>query len=390
MNLGIRLPAAERKRRLHVSDSAASPPVVALLVKGSEEGPGARIARALARGFEELGVRYDAVFLEGPRGVRERGLTREVRLGSGRASRSVPAITSYLRWASPALTLVGPSFITPFAIAAGLLTGRSVVPWEPAFLRREVPYLRRRDRLIPLAQRLTYPRAARLAVVSRDVGSELIAAFGGRIPEEKLFVLPNPVDGEEARRLASPVASRNGKLRLCTIGRLAPEKGYDVLLAALRRADSQLGDWELIVIGDGPRRGELERLSAELGVAKAVHFVGHLKNPFSLLASADIFVHSARWEGFGLVLGEALSLGIPIVATNAPGGTREILADGKFGLLVPSEDPDLLAEALVGFASNPSLRARYAEAGPVRAADFSPERIAREILLAVESLVDIS
>jgi glycosyltransferase involved in cell wall biosynthesis len=386
VKLTIELPSAETAGRSYTGLAAASPPVVAFLSK--DGGPAGRIARALALGFEQLGVRYDAVFLESPRSIRESGLMREVRLGSSHASRSIHATASYLRSASPVLTLAHFPFIAPFAIAAGLLTGRCVVPWEPAFLHRELPYLRRRDRLIPLAQRLTYPRASRVAVVSRDVGSELVAALGGRIAEENLLVLPPPVDAEGVRRLASSALARNGKLRLCTVGRLAPEKGYEILMAALSRADDQLGDWEMIMIGDGPRRGELERLSARLGVAHAVHFAGHIDNPFPLLASADIFVHPSRWEGFGLVIAEALSLGIPIVATSAPGGPREILADGEFGLLVPPENSELLAQALVGLAGNPGLRARYSETGPSRAAYFSPERIARQILLLVESLAD--
>jgi glycosyltransferase involved in cell wall biosynthesis len=240
---------------------------------------------------------------------------------------------------------------------------------------------------MPLLQRLTYHRAPFLAVVSRDVGSELVAAHGGRISEKELFILHNPVDSEEVRRLSSPTAPRNGKFRLCAIGRLAPEKGYDILITALKQANGQLGDWELIVMGDGPRRGELERLSAALGLTDAVHFVGNRKNPFPVLGSADVFVHPARWEGFGLVLGEALSLGIPIIATNAPGGVREILAEGKFGLMVPPEDPDSLAQALVQFASSPSFRANYASHGPRRALEFSPERIARRILIMVDKSV---
>jgi glycosyltransferase involved in cell wall biosynthesis len=240
---------------------------------------------------------------------------------------------------------------------------------------------------MPLVQRLTYPRAPWLVVVSRDVGLELIADYRKQIPEERLFVLPNPVDAEEVLRLSSPAAPRKGKLRFCAVGRLAPEKGYDILISAFKRANLQLGDWELILIGDGPRRGELERLSVELGLANAIHFAGRVENPFPMLASADVFVHSARWDGCPNVLCEALSLAIPIIATNAPGGTREILAEGKFGLVVPPEDPGSLAEALVLLASNPGLRANYADHGPRRALDFSPERIARRILVMLDKAV---
>lgn len=369
-----------------MEDLTVRRPVVAFLAKRSDEGAPARIAHALARGFESLGLRYDAVFLDDPRGISGSGLSREVRLGACRASRSTSLIRSYLRWASPDVALVGSSFLAPFAVTAGLIARRAVVPWEPAFLRREVKYLRPRDRFIPLSQRLSYRWAPLIAAVSCDVGTELIASLGGSVPRERLFILPNPVDGEEVRRLSAPVASRSGRLRICAVGRLAAEKGHEILLRAVSRADSQLGPWELLVVGDGPKRRELECLSTALGLAKAVKFVGHLPNPFPLVASADIFVHAAHWEGCSLALIEALNLGIPVLATDSPGGTGELLAGGKFGLLVSPGDPSVMADALVRLASDSGLRRMYSEAGPARAADFSPEQIARRILLLVNAV----
>jgi glycosyltransferase involved in cell wall biosynthesis len=136
----------------------------------------------------------------------------------------------------------------------------------------------------------------------------------------------------------------------------------------------------LTVVGDGKLRGSLVRQARNAGLEKRITLLGRMANPYPKLASADVLVHAARWDGCPLVLCEALSLGVPVVATSAPGGTRETLADGKFGLLVPPEEPEALAAALVRIASSPSLRSGYSAAGPARAASFSPEQIARRIL----------
>jgi glycosyltransferase involved in cell wall biosynthesis len=200
-----------------------------------------------------------------------------------------------------------------------------------------------------------------------------------------MFLLPNPVDGDEVRRLAKGAASNGGRFSLCAVGRLSPEKGYDVLISALAHARDRLGDWELTVIGEGKLHESLVRQALDAGLQNRITFLGRMANPYPTLASADVLVHPARWDGCPLVLCEALSLGIPVIATHAPGGTRETLADGRFGLLVPPEEPEALAAALVRFASSPTLRSNYAAAGPARAASFSPEQIARRILVRLES-----
>jgi len=199
-------------------------------------------------------------------------------------------------------------------------------------------------------------------------------------------VLPNPIDAERIRHLAVPKANHKKRLRLVAIGRLASQKGYDVLLRACAICGPELGDWELLVLGEGPLRPALETLVRSLRLEGRVTFLGYVGNPYPLLASADIFVHPARWEGFGLVVAEALALGAPVVATLCPGGPREILGDGNFGILVEPDDAGALAESLAALADNADQRRDLATAGPERARDYGPGRVAWRALELAQSI----
>jgi glycosyltransferase involved in cell wall biosynthesis len=222
-----------------------------------------------------------------------------------------------------------------------------------------------------------------LAAVSDDVAREVAAL----IPGKPVAIVHNPVDGKEIRSRAESGTSKGRVFRLCAIGRLTRQKGIDTLLRALGLVGSELPRrWELVVLGDGPLRVSLERLVARLALDDHVIFAGWVENPYALLTKADVFVHPARWEGFGLAIVEALALGVPILATSCPGGPSDILADGRWGVLVPPDDPAALGGALLRLIEDADLRHRLSLAGVERAVDFSPVAVAgRLVALAGEA-----
>ncbi|MFN2390022.1 MAG: hypothetical protein ABR575_10520, partial [Actinomycetota bacterium] len=132
---------------------------MALVTGISGGGAFVRISRWLIKGFNEIGVPFDAVYLEGPSGITNIGIAREVRLGTHFARRSIKSLASYLAQARPQLTLVSPEFLAPYALLAGRLAGAAVVPWEASFVnfgRQDLPL---RKRLLPILQFLTYRSA---------------------------------------------------------------------------------------------------------------------------------------------------------------------------------------------------------------------------------------
>ena len=103
----------------------------------------------------------------------------------------------------------------------------------------------------------------------------------------------------------------------------------------------------LTIVGEGPEENILKRLVNNLGVRNFVSFVGHQDNPYPFMAYADLFISSSRWEGLPNVVLESLACGTPVLAFDCPGGTGEIIREGKNGWLVPSEDWEVMGEKIV-------------------------------------------
>jgi len=182
--------------------------------------------------------------------------------------------------------------------------------------------------------------------------------------------------------LPATADGRNGRppFKMLYAGRLAPEKGIDVLLAALKQvvADGQAA--ELDVVGDGPQAAEL-RLQAGRVAGAQIRFHGWLSEGSDLdqlFDDADLFVHPSRQEGIPKVLLKAMAHGLPVVTTNI-GGIPDIVVDGEQGLLVPADDPVRLAEALERVLNDAGLRHRLGEAGRTYAAAHTTGEQARAV-----------
>jgi len=356
----------------------ADAPEVAFVTMGQWGAVYPRIARWLGSGFREIGTPADIVFLGGTRQVRVDGCVRYVNLGIDRARWALPGLRSYLHKLQPSVTFATPGAMGSVALLAAWLDGLPVVPWEATVAKldnADIPlYLRQ----LRLASPSLYRRAARVAAVSSGVRDALVHELAGCVPPERIVTIPNPVDSEEIRRLARPPAERTSEVRLVSVGRLVSAKGFDVLIEACRLA--RLGpDWELLIIGEGPLRRDLAELVARQGLQAQVTFLGLLENPYPIMASADIAIQPSRWEGFGMAIAEALALGVPLIASDCPGGVSQTLEGGKFGMLVPVEDPPKLAEAITLLAGDAGLRKTLAARGPVRAADFTPASVATRV-----------
>ncbi len=136
------------------------------------------------------------------------------------------------------------------------------------------------------------------------------------------------------------------RFRFLNVARLSRQKGLDVLLRALALARADLPPVILTMVGSGPDESDLKRLSHELGVDDIVDFAGYTADPAGQFSSADCFVLSSRWEGFPLVLLEALHFGLPLLATNCDFGPSDLITDPRIGDLVEVENPAALAEGL--------------------------------------------
>jgi glycosyltransferase involved in cell wall biosynthesis len=177
------------------------------------------------------------------------------------------------------------------------------------------------------------------AITTPSTGSAKDLSEFAAIPPNKITVIPNPVDNRMIRKLAAePVAHEwfrpNQPPVIVGIGELGGSKDYETMIRAfaILRRERQV---RLFIMGEGKGRDRLQELIAELHLEADVELFGFTENPFAYLAKSNLFVLSSHYEGFGMALLEALSLGVPSVATDCPFGPSDIMQNGKFGTLIP-------------------------------------------------------
>jgi len=208
--------------------------------------------------------------------------------------------------------------------------------------------------------------------VTRALAAMLPSTPGRRRPE--LFTIWNPVDraaigAAAAEPVDHPWLAMPDRPVIVSVGRLVRAKDYATLLRAFCRLHRKQ-PCRLVLVGDGRQRKRLGALAKRLGVAKDLDLAGHRPNPFPLVAAADLFVVSSRFEGANNALMEAVALGTPCVATDCPSGPGDILEQGALGPLVAPGDDRALAAAMRRTLKHPPDR----EALRASAARFDLDR----------------
>ena len=184
---------------------------------------------------------------------------------------------------------------------------------------------------------------------------------------EKLFpqittnktVIYNLINKEEiiSRSQASVCPAKKTKLTMCTVGRLEPVKGIGRLVNVMSKLKKEGMDFRHLIIGDGQKKNEIQNLIEQHDLKDTVFLLGFQKNPYPYMKESDIFISASYLEGLPIVVGEALCLGKPIVATNVS-GTAEILGNGEYGMLVESNE-DSIYEGLKMMMVSDTLRSEY-------------------------------
>lgn len=239
-----------------------------------------------------------------------------------------------------------------------------------------------------LLRLVTYRLADAVVVLSPDQVPWASRRWGGR----RIHVIPNPAPagslsaniGAEtspapgaAGTLESPTTGvvPAGRRVLLAVGRLDPQKGFDLLLTAVERVADHYPDWNLVILGEGPQRDSLVEMSRKLRIEDRVHLPGHVSNVGAWLDRADLFVLSSRFEGFPNALLEAMAAGLPVVSYDCPTGPAEIIRHGRDGVLVPPENIGALAAALWQLMADEEQRARLGSAAKQGVQRFSLEKI---------------
>lgn len=341
-------------------------------------GGAERVMINLAEGFAARGYAVDLVLAkrQGPYLADLSSRLNLVDLAAPRLIRSLPGLVRYLRRTRPRAMLSALNDANLIAILAG---GLACVPTRILITehshvtegtKHEISLKRR---LTPWLVRLFYNHADRVIAVSHGVEADL---HGLGVAPERTRTIYNPIVTPALRRQLCetpdhPWLADTGVPVILGIGRLCVQKDFALLIRAFAQVRRQR-EARLIILGEGEERPRLEQLVTALDLGSAVCLPGFVTSPAAFLRRAALLVVSSRVEGFGNVLVEALAAGTPVVSTNCVCGPAEILPDRRYGRLVPVDDIQAMAQAILDALKGPPADQDLLRQ---RAADFALDRI---------------
>lgn len=221
---------------------------------------------------------------------------------------------------------------------------------------------------------ILYRLCAKAVVVQTHSVAQWARSF---LSPSKIWVIPNPVRLRSLGHQTAPLPDNFpliGPHTVVAMGRLHPQKGFDILLEAWKTVASEFPDWNLVILGQGPERPQLEKLVQDRNIP-SVSLPGILAQPERALQRCGLFVLSSRFEGFPNVLLEAMSCGCAVLATDCPSGPSDIVDHGQNGWLVQPGQPKSLASGMIHLLKNRRLRHLLGKEARLKVARFAPHRI---------------
>lgn len=260
------------------------------------------------------------------------------------------------------LSKLGPDVVISYLTRANIIcllsllgTGRPVVATEHNVATlNDAPM----QGLWNALRRGLYRRMAAVVVVSKGLAGQYTW-----LQNDKITVIYNFLHPQRGRAPESFDFLTSGTRYVVSMGRLEREKGFDKLIMAFHRVQQDCPGWKLLIVGEGTLRPDLTRLVRSLSLANRVEMPGRVENPRTLFGQCDLFVLSSESEGFGLVLVEAMSAGLPVISFDCDFGPREIITPGVSGVLVPAGDVELLSGAIKRLANDDGERSRLGRGG---------------------------
>lgn len=354
---------------------------IALFLPSLGGGGAERVFVDLANAFAVAGHRVDLVLAlaEGPYLPEVSSSVRVVDLRAGRVTRALPRLVRYLHKERPEAMLSALDHANIIAIGARMLARSptrcvvSVRAMPSAFYRIAGAGKRR---IVGRLMKYVYGFADTIVANSEAVAVDLSHYL--RVGTGRLRVIHNPLNlkwiEQQAQLGVDHAWAESGIPIVLGVGSLNAYKDFGTLLRAFAGVRAR-GPCRLVIIGEGPQRAQLERMSGELGIAADVLMPGFNPNPFAWMRHAAAFVSSSVTEGCPNAMLQALACGTPVVSTDCPGGSAEVLEGGRWGRLVPVGDSKTMADAIAA-----TLTAEVQPDVRRRALDFAIEPVSARYL----------
>lgn len=305
---------------------------------------------------------------------------RVIEFGKTRVASAFLTLTAYFRKANPKAVISAEQHLNVIAVSALKLSrvnaSISISMHVPPSLEASKP-IWRKGRWVPILAHWLYPHADAIVAISSKMADSL--ADVSKISRQSIKVIYNPVVGDvlfkKSEQSPGPLFDKINSPIVLAVGSFHRRKGFLDLVEAFAVLRAKY-DLDLVILGEGSLRSELEARIRDLGLIDSVWMPGAVSNPYAWMARARLFVLPSYFEGLPTVLIEAMACGCPVVATDCPTGPSEILQDGRYGELVPMRDPQALAAAM-GRTLDCSLDS---ETLKTRAMDFHDEKIVDQYL----------
>jgi glycosyltransferase involved in cell wall biosynthesis len=300
-------------------------------------------------------------------------------VGGGSTKTSVLPLFKYLRSERPDLLITANGYIDILSVVVNMLARHSTQQVVTIHTARSADDMSGKERLKQIYDglcRWLYPWSKHVVAVSEAVAKDARTYFGLK----KVQVIYNPVVTpslytKSQDKAEHPFYQQKTAPILLAIGRLTTQKDFGTLLKAFALIRKQQ-NVKLLILGEGEDRPMLETLAKELNINQDLSMPGFVDNPYPYIKEADVLVSSSAWEGLPTVLIEALALGTPVVATDCPGGSGEILMGGTYGGLVEMKNPTMLAQSVIHTLATPPDPTTLKERGQM----FSMEASAKKYL----------
>jgi len=284
-----------------------------------------------------------------------------------------------------------PDYVVSFGSLQNMI---NILSFKKSIIRVDNPisisHERIAEKMYPFLVELFFNRAHKIIVVSKGLQEELVEKF--HIKKEKIVVIHNSIDTMAIKQLTEEDLEPHHReiFRhpvIINIGSLIGQKGHIHLIRAFKKAKETITDTKLVILGEGILDSYLSQEVKKLDLENEVYFLGWQKNPFKFLARSKVFVLSSMYEGFGIVLLEAMACSVPVISSDCDFGPREILAPnmnrndeikdmekGEYGILVPVPKTDeaeaIMAKAMVNLCNDANLAKELREASQKRIRDF--------------------
>ena len=361
---------------------------LAIVIGSLQMGGAEKAAVHLANEFERRGIRVDMVMVNAKGEFishLEPGV-RVIDLKARHTRRAGKPFRNYILKEQPEIVIAIQSHVQLMV----LMTRHKhrftfpVILNEQSIFSSNVPARGLKNILIRILAKKYFPLADAVAAVSTATAKDFTVCFpelNGRVDVIYNPVLPSVLTKETISVPDHPFFQTQEIPLIMSAGRLNPSKDFNTLLKAVSIVRKQI-PVHLMILGEGEERENLLRQAKELQITESFSLPGFIPNPMSWMNYASVFVLSSKYEGLPFVLVEAMSVGCPVISTDCPGGSSEILGNGTYGRMVPVGDPERMAEAIVFTLKNRINKSILQK----RASDFSAGSVVNNYLELIDKI----